>query len=32
MSCSHEPMIDWLLKNQENVPHYFHQLALEGKL
>jgi formaldehyde-activating enzyme len=28
----HEPSIDWLLKNQENVPHYFHQLALEGKL
>ena len=28
----HEPTIDWLLKNQENVPHYFHQLALEGKL
>jgi formaldehyde-activating enzyme len=28
----HEPSIDWLLKNQENVPHYFHQLALEKKL
>lgn len=28
----HEPTIDWLLKNQEKVPHYFHQLALEGKL
>lgn len=28
----HEPTIDWLLKNQEQVPHYFHQLALEGKL
>ena len=27
-----EPSIDWLLKNQESVPHYFHQLALEGKI
>jgi formaldehyde-activating enzyme len=28
----HEPTIEWLLENQENTPHYFHQLALEGKL
>lgn len=28
----HEPSIGWLLKNQDNVPHYFHQLALEGKI
>jgi 5,6,7,8-tetrahydromethanopterin hydro-lyase len=28
----HEPAIDWLLENQEQVPHYYHQLALEGKL
>jgi 5,6,7,8-tetrahydromethanopterin hydro-lyase len=28
----HEPSIDWLLENQDKVPHYFHQLALEGKL
>lgn len=28
----HEPTIDWLLENQDTVPHYFHQLALEGKL
>lgn len=28
----HEPTIDWLLKNQDNVPHYFHQLALDGQL
>ena len=28
----HEPSIDWLLKNQNNVPHYFHQLALDGQL
>jgi 5,6,7,8-tetrahydromethanopterin hydro-lyase len=27
-----EPTIDWLLENQEQVSHYFHQLALEGKL
>lgn len=27
-----EPSIDWLLENQDHVPHYFHQLALEGKL
>jgi formaldehyde-activating enzyme len=27
-----EPTIDWLLANQDQVPHYFHQLALEGKL
>ncbi len=28
----HEPTIDWLLKNQDNVQHYFHQLALDGQL
>jgi len=28
----HEPTIDWLLKNQDSVPHYFHQLALDGQL
>ncbi len=28
----HEPSIDWLLKNQDSVPHYFHQLGLEGNL
>lgn len=28
----HEPGIDWLLANQDQVPHYFHGLALEGKL
>lgn len=27
-----EPSIDWLLANQDKVPHYFHQLAVEGKL
>lgn len=28
----HEPGIDWLLKNQESVTHYFHQLGVEKKL
>ena len=28
----HEPTIEWLLANQDQVPHYFHQLALDGKL
>jgi formaldehyde-activating enzyme len=31
-AMNHEPSIDWLLENQEQVPHYFHQLAVEGKL
>jgi len=28
----HEPTIDWLLANQAKVPHYFHQLAVDGQL
>jgi len=28
----HEPSIDWLLENQSKVPHYFHQLALDGQI
>jgi formaldehyde-activating enzyme len=28
----HEPTIDWLLANQAKVPHYFHQLAIDGQL
>ena len=31
-AMANEPTIDWLLDNQDQVPHYFHQLALEGKL
>lgn len=27
-----EPSIDWLLANQHKVPHYFHQLAVDGQL
>jgi 5,6,7,8-tetrahydromethanopterin hydro-lyase len=31
-AMNNEPSIDWLLKNQDSVPHFFHQLGLEGKL
>lgn len=31
-AMKNEPSIDWLLKNQTKVPHFFHQLGLEGKL
>jgi 5,6,7,8-tetrahydromethanopterin hydro-lyase len=31
-AMNYQPGIDWLLENQEQVPHYFHQLALDGKL
>jgi 5,6,7,8-tetrahydromethanopterin hydro-lyase len=31
-AMSGEPNIDWLLKNQDSIPHFFHQLALEKKL
>lgn len=27
-----EPSIDWLLANQDQVPHFFHQMALDGQL
>lgn len=27
-----EPTIDWLLKNQDKVSHYFHQQGLEGNI
>ena len=27
-----EPTIDWLLKNQKKVGHYFHDLAVKGEL
>jgi formaldehyde-activating enzyme len=27
-----EPTIDWLLANQDKVPHYFHQQGLEGNI
>ncbi len=31
-AMSDEPSIDWLLENQAKIPHFFHQLAVEGKL
>jgi 5,6,7,8-tetrahydromethanopterin hydro-lyase len=27
-----EPSIDWLLENQDKVPHFFHQMAINGEL
>lgn len=27
----HEPGVDWLLENQNQITHCFHQMALEGK-
>ncbi|MEZ6134795.1 MAG: formaldehyde-activating enzyme [Pirellulaceae bacterium] len=26
-----EPSIDWLLENQDQVPHFFHQMALDAR-
>jgi 5,6,7,8-tetrahydromethanopterin hydro-lyase len=31
-AMNHEPSIDFLLANQDSIPHFFHQLALDGKL
>jgi formaldehyde-activating enzyme len=31
-ALANEPTIDWLLKNQETVTHYFHQLGVDGKI
>ena len=31
-AMNHEPGIDWLLKNQNNVQHYFHELGVKGEL
>jgi 5,6,7,8-tetrahydromethanopterin hydro-lyase len=31
-AMNHEPTIDWLLANQDQVEHYYHQLGLEGNL
>jgi len=28
----HEPSIDWLLENQDNVVHRYFQMGLEGKI
>lgn len=31
-AMNHEPSIDWLLKNQNKVSHYFHQLGVDKQL
>jgi formaldehyde-activating enzyme involved in methanogenesis len=31
-AMANEPSIDWLLKNQKKVGHYFHELAVKGEL
>lgn len=31
-AMNNEPNINWLLKNQKDVTHYFHQLGVDGKL
>jgi 5,6,7,8-tetrahydromethanopterin hydro-lyase len=31
-ALNNEPSINWLLKNQDSVTHYFHQLGLDGKI
>ena len=31
-AMNNEPSIDWLLKNQKKVGHYFHDLAKSGGL
>jgi formaldehyde-activating enzyme involved in methanogenesis len=31
-AMNHEPSVDWLLKHQNEVQHYYHQLGIEGQL
>ncbi|MEZ6123922.1 MAG: formaldehyde-activating enzyme [Planctomycetaceae bacterium] len=31
-ALANEPSIDWLLENQNDVEHYFHQLGVNGEL
>ncbi|MHC5538235.1 formaldehyde-activating enzyme, partial [Singulisphaera rosea] len=31
-AMNNEPSIDWLLENQDQVEHYFHQQGIEGNL
>lgn len=31
-AMNHEPGIDWLLKNQNEITHAFHQMALDGEV
>lgn len=30
-AMNNEPGIDWLLKNQDKVTHFFHQMSLDGQ-
>ncbi|MBT4765466.1 MAG: aldehyde-activating protein, partial [Methylococcales bacterium] len=29
---NHQPSIDWLLENQENITHKYFQMGLDGKI
>jgi len=31
-AMSHEPSIDWLLENQEQIVHKYYQMGLDGKI
>jgi formaldehyde-activating enzyme len=31
-AMNHEPSVDWLLKHQDEVQHYYHQLGIDGQL
>ena len=31
-ALANEPSIDWLLENQDQVVHYFHELGMKGEL
>jgi 5,6,7,8-tetrahydromethanopterin hydro-lyase len=31
-AMNHEPTIDWLLENQDQVEHYYHRQGLDGSL
>lgn len=31
-AMNHEPSVDWLLKHQNEVQHYYHQLGIDGQL
>jgi 5,6,7,8-tetrahydromethanopterin hydro-lyase len=31
-AMNYEPSVDWLLKNQNEVQHYYHQLGIDGQL
>jgi formaldehyde-activating enzyme involved in methanogenesis len=31
-ALANEPSIDWLLENQDQVEHFFHQLGVNGEL